>query len=89
MTGKDEWRLIHVANGVLTDSKVQKPQKQGEEKKDNGTFAGLENSFGTGATGNQQGGAAVAQNRRRSNDGGTAGSGPELPVPPAGGARSS
>jgi hypothetical protein len=84
MTGKDEWRIIHVSNGVLTDSKVQKPQKQGEEKKDNGTFAGVENSFGTGATGNQQGGAAIAQNRRRSNDGGTAGSGPELPVPQPG-----
>src|SRR5512142_2863086 len=27
MTGKDEWRVIHVQNGVLTDSKVVQPQK--------------------------------------------------------------
>ena len=32
MTGKDEWRIIHVQNGVLVDSKVQKQQ----EKKDTG-----------------------------------------------------
>ncbi|MDE3165437.1 MAG: hypothetical protein KGN36_06500, partial [Acidobacteriota bacterium] len=79
MTGKDEWRLIHVQNGVLTDSKISQPQKQGEEKKDNGTFAGVENSFGTGQTGGPQGGAAIAQ-RRRASDGTTAGFGPELPA---------
>src|SRR5947209_5107332 len=29
MTGKDEWRLVHVnAVGVLTDSKVTKPDKE-------------------------------------------------------------
>ena len=49
MTGKDEWRIIHIQGGVLTDSKLSAPQKQGEEKKDNGTFAGVENSFGSGA----------------------------------------
>ena len=46
MTGKDEWRLVHIANGILTDSKIAAPQKQTEEKKDNGTFSGVENSFG-------------------------------------------
>src|SRR5947208_313324 len=35
MTGKDEWRIIHIQNGVLTDSKLSAPAKQGEEKKDN------------------------------------------------------
>ncbi len=25
ITGKDEWRLIHIANGVLTDSVTNKP----------------------------------------------------------------
>ncbi len=25
MTGKDEWRLIHIQNGILTDSKIMKP----------------------------------------------------------------
>src|SRR5664280_1704564 len=29
MTGKDEWRLVHVANGILTDSKVTKPTSPG------------------------------------------------------------
>src|SRR3954462_13692654 len=36
MTGKDEWRLIHIQNGILTDSKLSAPQKPGEEKKDGG-----------------------------------------------------
>ena len=48
MTGKDEWRLVHIQNGILQDSKVTKPQKQTEEKKDNGSFAGIENSFEIG-----------------------------------------
>src|SRR3954454_22862329 len=25
MTGKDEWRIIHIQNGILTDSKLSKP----------------------------------------------------------------
>ena len=29
MTGKDEWRLIHIQGGVLTDSKVTKPTAPG------------------------------------------------------------
>ena len=29
MTGKDEWRLIHIQNGILTDSKVTKPNGPG------------------------------------------------------------
>ena len=32
MTGKDEWRLIHMQNGVLTDSKVQTQQQQNQQK---------------------------------------------------------
>src|SRR6266851_7618258 len=79
MTGKDEWRIIHIQGGILTDSKLSAPQKPGEEKKDNGSFAGVENTFAlAGGTGNAQGGAAMAQ-RRRASDGGTAGMGPELP----------
>lgn len=35
MTGKEEWRIIHIANGILTDSLVQKPkgpqQNQGSQ----------------------------------------------------------
>src|ERR1039457_5445281 len=26
LTGKDEWRLIHIQNGMLTDSKLTKPK---------------------------------------------------------------
>ena len=26
MTGKDEWRLVHINNGILTDSLVSKPK---------------------------------------------------------------
>src|ERR1039457_4282679 len=29
MTGKDEWRLVHIQNGMLTDSKVTKPNAPG------------------------------------------------------------
>src|SRR5450631_4426041 len=32
MTGKDEWRLIHIQNGVLTDSKLTKPNGPGKEE---------------------------------------------------------
>lgn len=32
MTGKDEWRLVHIAGGVLTDSVVNKPVKPGDKK---------------------------------------------------------
>src|ERR1051326_9198999 len=37
MTGKDEWRLIHVNNGVLTDSLVN---KQGQTQQKEATTAG-------------------------------------------------
>jgi type II secretory pathway pseudopilin PulG len=32
MTGKDEWRLVHIQNGILTDSKLTKPNVPGSEK---------------------------------------------------------
>src|ERR1700681_2094848 len=32
MTGKDEWRLVHVNNGVLTDSLISKPKGAGDGK---------------------------------------------------------
>ena len=36
LTGKDEWRLIHIQNGVLTDSALNK-QKQGGQKEASST----------------------------------------------------
>lgn len=44
MTGKDEWRLVHMANGVLTDSLV-KPLKEGDKDKKT-TTTGLTASTG-------------------------------------------
>ena len=32
MTGKEEWRLIHIQNGILTDSKINKPPGPGQQK---------------------------------------------------------
>ena len=34
MTGKDEWRLVHINNGILTDSLVSKPKGPGDGKGD-------------------------------------------------------
>src|SRR5437764_1106262 len=39
MTGKDEWRLIHIQNGILTDSKLSKPAGPGQQK-EGGSTAG-------------------------------------------------
>ena len=75
MTGKDEWRQIHVQNGVLTDSKVTKPQGQGQgEKKEQSAAAGFitEQTYVGGAQMQAQSGVNLA-NRRRQSDGGTAG----------------
>jgi len=41
MTGKDEWRIIHMANGILTDSVVTKnPQGANGQKQDSGGSTG-------------------------------------------------
>ena len=31
-TGKDDWRLVHIQNGVLTDSVLNKPKKPADQK---------------------------------------------------------
>jgi type II secretory pathway pseudopilin PulG len=68
MTGKDEWRLIHINNGILTDSKNS---KQGDKKE-----AASQNNFvadmpGLGSTPMSGAGAANLANRRRASEGGT------------------
>ena len=77
LTGKDEWRLVHVdAAGMLTDSKVKKPQapgqpKEGEQQAKAPSFVG-ETGFvgsappGAGDPANQGGAAQVALGRRGS-----------------------
>lgn len=43
MTGKDEWRLIHIGpGGVLTDSVLNKPAQGGEQKAEGGEATGTE-----------------------------------------------
>jgi len=70
MTGKDEWRLVHIQNGILTDSKINK-QGQNQQAKDTSTmgqFIGLQ--AGMGESQNQQGGGAITmRNRVRPSDG--------------------
>jgi len=60
MTGKDDWRLIHVGpGGVLMDSKVQKlqPSDKDKEKKSENTF--ITEAAAVGSTGVGQPGAGV------------------------------
>jgi hypothetical protein len=76
MTGKDEWRLIHIQNGVLTDSLVSKPKGQGDQQASTlGQYIGMQ----AGALDAQgpQAGALNAKDRRRSSDGGNPMTGPD------------
>ncbi|HXS96291.1 MAG TPA: type II secretion system protein [Candidatus Limnocylindrales bacterium] len=83
MTGKDEWRLIHIQNGVLTDSVNTKPQNKDDKDKKGASegylaeVAGLGTAPlpGQGATG------ANAALRRRPSDGGTPGTDPATGLP--------
>jgi hypothetical protein len=82
MTGKDEWRLIHIQGGVLTDSKVTKPTAPGgkEEPKGPNGFVGEQAGMGALPNATQGGGAAGARERRRPSDGNNAAMpGPALP----------
>ena len=88
MTGKDEWRIIHINNGVLTDSKNSKPADKKDDKSAQNNFVADMPGLGTTPTG---GAAAVNMaSRRRSSEGGTPnGTDPNAPLgaglPPGGG----
>src|ERR1017187_10133479 len=75
MTGKDEWRLIHIQNGMLTDSKVTKPNAAGgpDQAKNPNGFVGEQVGLG-GPQNNQgqSGGAANVRDRRRPSEGANA-----------------
>jgi type II secretory pathway pseudopilin PulG len=74
MTGKDEWRLIHIQNGMLTDSKLTKPNGPGgkdEAKTPNG-FVGEQVGLGGTPNQGQGGGAPGARDRRRPSEGANA-----------------
>jgi hypothetical protein len=69
MTGKDEWRAVHIANGVLTDSKVQKaPGTDSSKSSTAGQYVQEMAGIGQAPAGTGTGGAAVAT-RRRASDG--------------------
>lgn len=74
MTGKDEWRLIHIQGGVLTDSKLTKPNGPGgkEEPKAPNGFVGELAGIGSSQNPTQGGGAASARDRRRPAEGANA-----------------
>jgi type II secretory pathway pseudopilin PulG len=74
MTGKDEWRLIHIQGGMLTDSKVTKPNAaagQDQAKTPNG-FVGEQVGLGGPQNQGQSGGAANVRDRRRPSEGANA-----------------
>jgi hypothetical protein len=67
LTGKTEWRIIHIQNGVFTDSLVHKNQNKEGEQKNQNTF--ISEFSGIGQT-NPAAGAANAALRRRESEGG-------------------
>ena len=74
MTGKEEWRLIHVQNGVLTDSKLTKPKgpNDKEDPKTPNGFVGEQVALGGSPNATQGGGSASVRDRRRTSDGANA-----------------
>src|ERR1035441_9383656 len=82
MTGKDEWRQIHIANGVLTDSMLTKPTGPGgkEDPKTPNGFVGELAGLGGSQNSTQGVGASSVRDRRRTSDGANATMpGPALP----------
>jgi len=70
MTGKDEWRLIHINNGVLTDSLLNKAKGQDDKNAASSTlgqYVGVQAGMGEVPTGPSQGGIS-ARDRRRPSD---------------------
>jgi hypothetical protein len=83
MTGKDEWRIIHMQGGVLTDSLLTKPKDSDKpEASTLGQNISAQPGLGELANGGQP--QANAMNRRRPSEGGTGGGvGPDgLPIQP-------
>jgi len=80
MTGKEEWRIIHIANGVLTDSKVNKVNPngpQGQQSSTAGQYVGEQAGIGQAPvnTGTGAAGGVAMATRRRATDGAAPGSG--------------
>lgn len=86
MTGKDEWRMIHINNGVLTDSVVTKPPTvnndaaSGDTYKWGGSTIGVEGGMGQSGAGGVAG--VNLANRKRDSDALGPGLGTGGQVPP-------
>lgn len=66
MTGKDEWRLIHIQNGVLIDSKNNKPKTDKDKESNPNTF--IQEQAGLGSVGTPGANAQSAWKNRRPSD---------------------
>jgi type II secretory pathway pseudopilin PulG len=74
MTGKDDWRIVHINNGVLTDSVLnkQKPGDTGQQAASTaGQYVGEQAGIGTALTPAQQN-LNAGVTRRRASEGGIA-----------------
>jgi uncharacterized membrane protein YgcG len=83
MTGKDEWRMVHIQNGILTDSVTTK--QPGQDKQKDGwtgsTYIGEQAGLGQTLPGTGQpgsGGVNLANRRRDSDNNPNAGRGPTV-----------
>jgi|SRR5208283_4489529 len=72
MTGKDEWRIIHMQGGVLVDSLLNKP-KDGDKQEESTLGQNISAQAGLGETANGGQTQPNAINRRRPSEGGTSG----------------
>jgi hypothetical protein len=81
MTGKAEWRIIHMQNGVLIDSKVSKAQDQSQQTSQNYFITP---GTGVGGTDFSGGGQSTVrpQDRKRPSEGGSGGGSDSLPPIP-------
>ncbi len=72
MTGKDEWRLVHIAGGVLTDSVLNKPKQTTDQANATDQSQYLTQMASIGSQANQDNGQQniSAATRRRASEGG-------------------
>jgi type II secretory pathway pseudopilin PulG len=84
MTGKDEWRIIHMQGGVLTDSLLNKP-KDSDKQEASTLGQNISAQLGLGETASAGQAQPNAMSRRRPSEGGTGGGlGPDgQPIQPA------
>jgi len=82
MTGKDEWRVIHMQGGVLVDSLLTKP-KDSDKPEESTLGQNISAHLGLGETADAGQGQPNAITRRRQSEGGTGAGFGGLPGQPA------